>query len=591
MTVQTLSELFRTVVAHDRPDCLQHKVEGAYRPISAAELASRVRGLATTLDRWGVRPGDRVALMAENGPHWATVDFAVLALGAASVPVYSTLLPDGAAFVVADSGSKILVVQGEDRLAGLLAVRDRMPSVERIVAYDATPRDGVDDLETAIAAGDSGNPADFERWLDRARPDDLATLIYTSGTTGDPKGVMLTHGNLCSNVSSCCSILPLRKEWTALSFLPLAHSLERTLDYVYFYSGVGIAYAESVQKVAENLLEVRPHIFGSVPRIYEKVRARVIENVEVAGGIKKRLFDWAFAAGIEALPKRLAFDDPGLRVRLADKLVFSKVRARLGGRFEYAISGGAPLGKELAEFFWAAGIPLLEGYGLTETSPVISVNTPQAIKLGTVGQPIPGVEVRIADDGEILARGPNIMRGYFRNPEATAEVLDEDGWFRTGDIGLIDEDGFLSITDRKKELIVNAYGKNIAPAPIEADLKSGRWIAQAVVIGDQRPFLVALLVPNFEALAAWAKDQGIAGDAESMIADERTRRLFQTEIDRVNAHHQRFEQIRAFELLPNELTLEADELTPTMKVKRRVIHQRYGAALERLYAQEPDGRA
>jgi long-chain acyl-CoA synthetase len=507
------------------------------------------------------------------------------------VPIYSTLLPEGAAYVVRDSGAKIVVVEGDGRLEGLLARRDEMPAVERFVAYGCRQRAGVEELEAAIAAGAGVDGADFERWLDRARPDDLATLIYTSGTTGDPKGVMLTHGNLCSNVATCREILPMRREWTALSFLPLAHSLERTVDYVYFASGVAIAYAESVQTVAQNLLEVRPQVFASVPRVYEKVRAKVLENVEAAGGLKKRLFDWALATGTRALPRRLAFEEPGFAVRLADRLVFAKIRARLGGRFEYAISGGAPLGKDLAEFFWAAGIPLLEGYGLTETSPVIAVNTPQAVRLGTVGKPIPGVEVRIAADGEILARGPNIMRGYFGNPQATAEVLDAEGWFKTGDIGELDADGFLSITDRKKELIVNAYGKNIAPAPIENHLKAGRWIAQAVVIGDRRPFLVALLVPNFEALAPWLAERGIAGEPGDWIEDERVRDLFRSEVERVNARLQRYEQVRAFELLPRELTLEAGEMTPTMKVKRRVIHQRYREALDRLYAgHDPDGK-
>jgi long-chain acyl-CoA synthetase len=589
VTVHTLSELFRRVVEHDRADCLLEKVDGVYRPIPASELASRVRGLAATLDSWGVRPGDRVALMAENGPHWATIDFAILSLGAVSVPIYATLLPEGAAYVVRDSGAKVLFVQGESRLDGLSALREEMPSLERIVAFDAGPREGVVPLAEAISAGSGVDPATFERWLDRARPDDLATLIYTSGTTGDPKGVMLTHGNLCSNVSTCSAILPMRREWTALSFLPLAHSLERTVDYVYFYVGVGIAYAESVQTVGQNLLEVNPHVFASVPRVYEKVRAKVLESVADAGGLKKKLFDWSFAAGVRALPQRLSFHDPGWRVRLADKLVFSKIRARLGSRFEYAISGGAPLGKELTEFFWAAGIPLLEGYGLTETSPVLAVNTPTALKPGTVGRPIPGVEIRIADDGEILAKGPNIMQGYFGKPTDTAESFDAGGWFKTGDVGALDDEGFLSITDRKKEILVNAYGKNIAPAPIENDLKSGRWIGQAVLVGDRRPFLVALLVPNFETLAHWAAEHRLAGGPEEWIADERVRALFQAEIDRVNARHQRYEQVRTFALLPRELSLEAGEMTPTMKVKRRVVNQRYRDVLDRLYTGHGDG--
>jgi len=584
MPPQTLAELLQVVASRDKPACLLAKRDGRWLPISTRQLLADIRALAGALDAWGIRPGDRVALMAENGVHWPLIDFAVLAIGAASVPVYATLLPEGAAYVVRDSGARVLFVQGEERLAGLLAERASMPDLERIVAIDAAAPEGGTTLEAALTAAAEVTDEQFERWLARARPEDLATLIYTSGTTGDPKGVMLTHGNLCSNVNSCCGILPIRPEWTALSFLPLAHSLERTLDYCYLVSGATIAYAESVQAVAQNLIEVRPHIFGSVPRVYEKVRARVLENAASASPLKRRLFDWAMRTGTEALGSRLAFESPGIALRIADKLVFSKIRARLGGRFEYAISGGAPLGKELAEFFWIAGVPLLEGYGLTETSPVLAVNTPQEIRLGTVGRPIPGVEIRIAADGEILARGPNIMRGYFGQPEATAEVLEPDGWFHTGDIGALDAEGFLSITDRKKELIVNAYGKNIAPAPIENALRSSPWIAQAVVIGDQRPFLVALLVPNLEAVGKWAGEHGAGDDPATWNGHPGLRSLFQAEIDRVNEHHERYEQVRAFALLPRELTLEAGELTPTLKVKRRIVFQRYRDQLDRLYS-------
>jgi long-chain acyl-CoA synthetase len=590
MTVQTLAELFRAVVAHDKPDCLFQKVAGRYEPISSRELARRVRALARVLDTMGVRPGDRVALMADNGPHWAAVDFAIVALGAVTVPVYSTLLPEGAAYVVHDCGARVVFVQGADRLRGLLSLRGELPTVERFVAIgvDAPGPDAADYEKTIAEAGDPGDEL-FESWLRRARPDDLATLIYTSGTTGDPKGVMLTHRNLCSNVTTCSGILPMKRDWVALSFLPLAHSFERTIDYIFFLAGVSIAYAESVQAVAQNLVEVKPFVFGSVPRVYEKVRAKVLNGVEQAGGLKKRLFEWAFAAGMRALPKRLRAENPGLAVWLADRIVFSKIRARLGGRFAYAVSGGAPLGKEIAEFFWAAGIPLLEGYGLTETSPVLAVNTPQAVRLGTVGQPIPGVEIKIAPDGEILARGPNIFIGYFGKPEATADAFDAEGWFRTGDVGFLDEDGFLTITDRKKEIIVNAYGKNIAPAPIEGDLKSGRWISQAVVIGDRRPFLVALLAPNFDALLPWLAAHGIGSAPEAWRDDPRVRQLFQREIERVNEHRERYEQIRTFALLPRELTLEAGEITPTLKVKRRIVNTAYREVLDRLYAGPGEG--
>ncbi len=590
MQFETLAGLFQTVVAHDKPDCLLHKVDGRYVPVSARELARDVRSLAGTLDRWGVAHGDRVALMADNGPHWATVDFAALALGAASVPVYSTLLPEGAAYVVRDSGAKVLFVQGQERLNGLLAIRDEMPSIERIVAIAAVPPSpDVVRYADALAAGAETSEAQFEAWLARARPDDLATLIYTSGTTGDQKGVMLTHGNLVSNILACCRVLPIREGWVALSFLPLAHSFERTLDYCFFACGTTIAYAESVQTVLQNITEVRPQIFGSVPRLYEKLRAGVLEKLETVGGLKKRLFDWALARGLDALPQRLAFAPPGLALAFADRFVFAKLRAALGGRFEYAISGGAPLGKDLAEFFWAAGIPLLEGYGLTETSPVLTVNTPGAVRLGTVGRAVPGVTLQIAVDGEILAKGPNILKGYLGKPEATAEVFDADGWFKTGDIGELDADGFLRITDRKKELIVNAYGKNIAPAPLEGALRSGRWIAQAIVIGDRRPFLTALLVPNLQPLRSWAEAHGIAATGVEWLRDERIRALVQGEVDRVNAQHERYEQIRAFDLLPAEFTLEAGELTPTQKLKRRVIQAKYHERLDRLYSEAERG--
>jgi long-chain acyl-CoA synthetase len=466
-----------------------------------------------------------------------------------------------------------------------VALRAEMPSVEWIVAIGCEPGDpNIVRYEDALAAGAETSEAEFDAWLGRAKPDDLATLIYTSGTTGDPKGVMLTHENLASNASVCRDILPIRRGWTALSFLPLAHSFERTLDYVFFASGATIAYAESVQTVLKNLSEVRPHVFGSVPRLYEKVRAAFLEKLESSSGAKKRLMRWALEQGRRSLPARLAGRSPGLATRIADWLVFSKLGAALGGRFRYAVSGGAPLGQEIGEFFWGAGIPVLEGYGLTETSPVVAVNTPEAVKLGTVGRPIPGVEVKIAADGEILTRGPNIMAGYYGKPEESDAVLDADGWFSTGDIGELDADGFLKITDRKKELIVNAYGKNIAPAPLENDLKAGRFVSQAMVVGDRRPFLSALLVPNFEALAAWGAASGRHGKPAEWLDDAAVRALFQGEIDRVNARHERYEQIRAFALLPRELTLDAGELTPTMKLKRKVITQKHKEALDRLYA-------
>ncbi|HVS01666.1 MAG TPA: long-chain fatty acid--CoA ligase [Thermoanaerobaculia bacterium] len=593
MPIRTLAELFLVAAAHDKPDCILHKVEGRYRPISSRELTAQVRQLTAALGGLGVARGERVALMADNGPHWPAVDFATLCLGAVLVPVYPTLLPEDAAYIVRDSGAKVLFVQGRERFAGLHALLREMPSVTTVALIEAgaTPDEGFTTLEALAEQGrgaPAAEPAAFERGVRAIAPEDLATFIYTSGTTGKPKGVMLSHRNITSNVLDALQVMDILPSWTALSFLPLSHSFERTVDYILFYRGVTVAYAESIQAVARNIAEVGPHFFVAVPRVYEKVLSRVWEQATHGGGLRSRLFEWSVGVGREALRWRLREESPpgmlGVRLAIADRLVFSKLRARLGGRLEFAMSGGAPLGREVAEFFWSAGIRIFEGYGLTETSPVLTVNGPGRVRLGTVGRAIPEVELRIARDGEILARGPNVMQGYFGDPAATAEAIDAEGWFHTGDIGNLDADGFLTITDRKKELIVNAYGKNVAPAPIENELKASRFIAQAVVLGDKRKFLTALIVPDFETLRSWADSEGL-GDAseEELAAHPRVRELLAIEIESVNLHLARFERIQAWEVLSRELTLEAGELTPTQKVKRRVILDHYGEIIDRMY--------
>jgi long-chain acyl-CoA synthetase len=465
-----------------------------------------------------------------------------------------------------------------------------MPRARRFVLIDSTPPDShiVPTLRGLLASSEPMDEAEVRRRIAATEPDDLATLIYTSGTTGRPKGVMLTHGNVASNVLASRECLAIEKSFTTLSFLPLSHSFERTVDYLYFHVGATIAYAESVQTVPQDLLEVRPHAFVSVPRVYEKMLARVLENVANASPLRQRLFAWAREVGRQALPWRLRRKRPrgllGLKLALADRLVFSKIHQRLGGRFRLAISGGAPLGQDVAEFFWGAGVEIYEGYGLSETAPVLTVNPPGRAKLGTVGPAIPGVELRIAEDGEILARGPNIMMGYYNLPGETAAALDPDGWFRTGDIGRLDEDGYLTITDRKKEILVNAYGKNVAPAPIENALKSSRYIEQAVVIGDRRKFLSALLVPDYDALRAWGRRWGIeSGDNETLLADHRVRELILEEVRAVNHALSHSEQIQAWELLPRPFTVESGELTPTQKVKRRVVTERYAAVIDQVY--------
>ncbi len=595
MAVTTLAELFLHAAGHRKPDALLHKVGGTFQPVSTAELVDRVRRLARGLEKRGVEKGDRVALMAENGPHWPIVDFATLCRGAVTVTIYPTLLPEQAAYIARDSGSKVVFVETGEQLRSLLDVAGDMPEAELFVLIRGDAREALgrsaDNVTTMAQLDRDGGDLDPEAFGDRIHeiaPEDLATLVYTSGTTGEPKGVMLTHHNLVSNVEASLEVFPLKPEHRALCFLPLAHAYERMVDYLYFYLGCTIAYAESVQTLAEDLALVKPNVFVSVPRVYEKVLAKIQENVARSSGTKQKIFAWAQGVAHEALPDRLRHEKPsglaGVKLALADKLVFGKIKERLGGRFVFALSGGAPLAPEIAEFFWGAGIEIYEGYGLTETSPVISVNTPEAVKLGTVGRTIPKVEVRIAEDGEILSRGPNTMKGYWRKPEATAEAIDSEGWFHTGDIGEVDGDGFLKITDRKKEIIVNAYGKNIAPAPIENVLKTSRFINQAVVIGDRRKFLSALIVPDFDALDVWAGDHGVAAsDPEALIADPKVRELIGGEVDGVNRRLAHYEQIVAWDLLGEELSIENGELTPTQKVKRRVVDQHYTDQIDRMY--------
>jgi len=589
MPIETLVDLFLEAASHDKPDCMMEKVGGAYRAIPTSELVDRVLRLAMALRSLGVSRGDRVALMAENGPHWPTVDFATLGLGAILVPVYPTLPPNQATYVINDSGAKVLVVEEHETMAELLERREEMPAVEHYVAIrgDGGPETtGLDELLLSAEP----DRASFEESAKQCKPDDVATFIYTSGTTGKPKGVMLSHGNIASNVVDVLKVFPIKPEYTTISFLPLSHSFERTVDYIYFYLGCSVAYAESVNTLAENLIEVRPNLFVSVPRVYEKVLAKVYENVASGPGIKRKIFAWAEKVAKASLPYRLRHETPGgwlgLKLKIADHLVFGKIRERLGGRFIYALSGGAPLSQDLAEFFWGIGVPIYEGYGLTETSPVISVNTPEAVKLGTVGRPIPNVEVKIAEDGEILARGPNIMKGYYNLEHSTANAIDGEGWFHTGDIGVLDPDGFLKITDRKKELIVNAYGKNLAPAPIENSLKASRFIAEAMVIGDRRKFLSALLVPDFASLKPWAMRHGISDTSpEALVANPEIHELIQKEIDTLNeglAHH---EQVRAWRLLPQEFSIEGGELTPTQKIKRRVVLRKYDELIDEMYEQ------
>jgi len=549
---RTLAEVFlQGIDKFQRPDRFQQKTGGAYRPMSSQEFGRRVRACAGALASIGIRRGDRVAILSYNRVEWAIADYACQLLGAADVPIYSTLPPDQVAYILQDSGAKAIFAENADQVA---KVKGTIP---HIISFD--PAEGAESLEEFLKKGQEPPPAAIE-------PDDLATIIYTSGTTGVPKGVMLTHRNLVSNMMASGSAFDVTPADTILSFLPLCHSFERIFDYLFFWWGASIAYAEHVDKVAENLNEVHPTIMAAVPRFYEKVYSKIRKSVTEQKPWKQGLFEWARGVGaIWAEAHRHGAPLPfGTRLRLAfaRMLVLNKLKGRVGGRMRFFVSGGGALSRDVAEFFYSIGLPILEGYGLTETSPVLCVNRLGRTRLGTVGPPIRDVELKIAADGEILARGPNIMKGYYNKPEETAQVM-QDGWFATGDIGEIDAEGYLRITDRKKDLFKTSGGKYVAPSPIEGRLKLSPRILNAVVIGNARKFPSALIVP--------AKGVGRDEIAKDVAA-----------LNDSLAHH---EQIKKFELVEKDFTIDGGELTPTMKVRRKVVEQKYKALIDAIYAE------
>ncbi|MEO6323656.1 MAG: long-chain fatty acid--CoA ligase [Thermoanaerobaculia bacterium] len=592
MNARTLVDVFREVEKRDKPDLFLVKKEGRWQPISAREFTEQVRAISAALGLFGVEQGGRVALLSENRPEWSIVDFACQCYGAVLVPIFPTMMADQVEYLLKDSGATVAFASNVTQLTKILDSQPNCPKLTTVISFDDPNPLEVKRFESVLEEGRKALAADPEAFDKRAlsrQPDELATLIYTSGTTGEPKGAMLTHGNFVSNMLAGCSILPLGDDEVALSFLPTSHVFERLIEYCYFHRGATIAYAESIEKLRDNLQEIHPTCFGAVPRVYEKVYARIQENAEKASPAKKKLFAAAIAVGKEVLELKIANKTPGAILALKhfafERLVYRKIRGALGSRFKYAISGGAPLAKDLAEFFWAVGVQIYEGYGLTETSPVIALNSPTAWRLGSVGKIVPGVEAKIAPDGEILARGPNIMKGYLNKPEATKEAIDADGWFHTGDIGMFDEDGFLKITDRKKEILVNSNGKNIAPAPIEGFLKGDPFISQPVLIGDRRKFLTCLIVPNFEKLAEWAKSNGVnAKTTDELLVDPKVRGLYQKTIETWNKGKAHEQIIGKFALLSRELSIEEGELTPTLKVKRRIIDQKYKSVIDGLYA-------
>ncbi|MBI2922814.1 MAG: long-chain fatty acid--CoA ligase [Planctomycetes bacterium] len=588
----TLNELFFTAVDTFRQQSLfLFKKDGHWQGRTAPDVDMRVRELALGLSALGVKAGERVAILSENRPEWVESDLAILSARAVTVPIYPTLPGDQAEFILANSDAKVLIVPNADVAARIR--RPKVPKVQHVVLFDGGPAEGARTLAEVMTQGrdvSAHEPYRHRAEAQKARPEDLATVIYTSGTTGNPKGVMLTHGNIASNVASCIRAIPINNEDLALSFLPLSHIFERMMTFALLRQGASIAYAEALDKVPQNLTEVRPTIVAGVPRFYEKIHERIMSTVRAAKPARQRLFESALDVGRERSQAEIQ-GRPISRTllwkwRIASMTVFRKIREAVGGRVRLFISGGAPLSKEIGEFFHACGLTILEGYGLTETSPVITVNRVDDLKFGTVGKPVANVDVRIAEDGEILARGPNVMTGYWNLPKDTKEAL-RDGWFHTGDVGHFDPQGFLVITDRKKELIKTSGGKFVAPQPLEAALKASPWVSTAVVVGDKRKFCIALLVPRFEAVEKFAHEHGLAfSNRRDMLAFPAVRKLFDAELEKVNAGRAQHETVKKVALLERELSMAEGELTPTLKVKRRVVEDHFKEPIEALYKED-----
>lgn len=589
----TLISMFeQSVQNYSNKSALAHKPKGGtYQDISYAEFGESVDAFSKGLRALGIQKGDRVAILSENRPEWAISDFGILKAGAVNVPMFSTLTAAQVGYILKDSGSKIICVSTTEQLEKVIAIRNEVETLEQIMVYDSIeskPPEGVLEFDRICHRGKETDALEEIG----VNEDDIATIIYTSGTTGDPKGVMLTHANFLSNFKACKTLIDVDETDVLLSFLPLSHVFERLGGhYVPLFSGAKIAYAESTFTVAQNMQEVSPTVMLSVPRLYETMHDRVLRAVQAGSSLKQKIFHWGVSVGSTVSSKIQQGEKPSallqLQQNIADKLVFAKLKAATGGQLRFFVSGGAALPQSIAEFFHAAGILILEGYGLTETSPVISMNYPKKWRFGTVGEPIPGIEVQIAEDGEILTRGPHVMKGYFNNEDATAEVIDGEGWFHTGDIGIIDDDGFIKITDRKKNIIVLSNGKNVAPQPIESQLVQSPFIDQIMLVGNERKNIAALIVPNFDALKSWASENSVdSSDILEMLKIREVQQLIQSEIRERLRDFADFEQVRRFTLLEKEFSQEEDEMTPTLKLKRNVIIEKYTDVIEGMYPED-----
>ena len=592
---RTLGELFlQAAKKHALTDALNYRRGGEWHHISSEEVVQRAGNIALGLYSLGLRKGDRAAIMSANSPEWTLADAGCQLGGFLDVPIYTTLAANSVQYVLNDSGTRVLFIENRELYDHIAEVLPGCTSIERIVFFDM---DGVDienamqlsELEVLGSGLRNSDPESLKGLSAAIDPADVATLIYTSGTTGEPKGVMLSHNNIVSNVIDCGEKYSFADHDVPLSVLPLSHIFERSAMYLYFFNGMSVHYAESVEKVPDNLRDVRPTIFIGVPRIFEKVYAKAKLKAAQAGGLKEKIFDWAIeiAKSYALANEKRESLSLGLKLKhaLADRLVYSKLREFFGGRLRYCITGGAALPDEIYLIFTGAGISIMQGYGLTETSPVITSNNPIDMKLGTVGKPIRNMKVRIAEDGEVEASGPGVMLGYYKKEQATRDTFTEDGWFRTGDIGEIDSEGFLKITDRKKELFKTSGGKYVAPSPIEQMIRSSRFVNQVVLIGNERKFAAALIVPNFEMLDSYAKHKGFKQMSPSEYCrDPKIIDLFERQVASVTKGLAKFETVKKIALLDRELSVDGGELTPTMKMKRRVIDTKYKDVIDRIYA-------
>ena len=590
----TLPDLFRqALIKNNLPDALNYKNADKWKSISSSEMISRIENIARGLYTLGLRRGDKAAILAANSPEWTLVDAGCLFAGMIDVPIYTTLAPASVKYILNDSGAKVLFLENKEQYERVADILRECGSVENLIFFDP---DAVDlpnaisllDLERAGENLKDEQPELLSELTAVIKPEDIATLIYTSGTTGEPKGVMLTHANIISNVIDAGEKYDFSTHDISLSVLPLTHVFERSAMYLYIFNGMSVYYAESIEKVPDNLREVRPTIFIGVPRIFEKVYAKAKLKAAQAGGIKEKIFDWSIEVAKEFALVKERHEEPSfllsVKHKIGDMLVFAKLREFFGGRLRACITGGAALPDEIFLIFTGAGIAIMQGYGLTETSPVLTSSNPSEVKLGTVGRPIRNTRIRIAPDGEVEAIGPGVMLGYYNKPEATRDAFTDDGWFRTGDIGEIDDEGFLRITDRKKELFKTSGGKYIAPSPIEQMIRSSRFVSQAVLVGNDRKFAAALVVPNFEMLESYVHLKGLdAKTPAEMCRNDRIIDLIERQISAATKDLARFEKVKKIALLESELSVAGGELTPTLKIKRRVVEEKYKDVIDRLY--------